>query len=83
MTVRVWVPEVWDIVSLDASPEWSVARLKTEALQQATGRAPDGEAYEVKFRGALVLDESTTLGALDAPDNASFIVQHARRVPAR
>jgi hypothetical protein len=83
MTVRVWVPEVWDIVSLDAGPEWSVARLKSEALERATGRAPDGEAYEVKFRGALVLDESATLSALGAPDNASFIVLHARRLPAK
>jgi hypothetical protein len=83
MTVRVWVPEVWDIVSLNASPEWSVARLKAAALEQATGRRPDGETYEVKFRGALVLDESATLGALGAPHNASFIVLHARRLPAR
>jgi hypothetical protein len=83
MTVRVWVPEVWDIVSLDASPEWSVARLKSEALERATGRAPDGEAYEVKFRGARVLDESATLSALGAPDNASFIVLPATRRPAR
>lgn len=83
MMVRVWVPEVWDIVSLDASPEWSVARLKVAALEQATGREPDSEVYEVKFRGARVLDESATLGALGAPDNASFIVLHAHRLPAR
>jgi hypothetical protein len=83
MTVRVWVPEVWDIVSLDAGPEWTVERLKSEALEQATGRKPDGEAYEVKFRGALVLDESETLAGLGAPDNASFIVLHARRLPAK
>lgn len=83
MTVRVWVPEVWDIVRLEASPEWTIERLKAEALRQATGRVPDGEAYEVKFRGALVLDESATLSGLGAPDNASFIVLHARRRPAR
>ncbi len=83
MTVRVWVPEVWDIVSLEASPEWTVARLKAEALAQATGREPDGEAYEVKFRGAPVLDESATLGALGAPPNASFIVLPVSRQPAR
>jgi hypothetical protein len=83
MMVRVWVPEVWDIVSIDAGPEWSVARLKSEALEQATGREPDGEAHEVKFRGALVLDESQTLGGLGAPDNASFIVLHSRRLPAK
>ena len=83
MTVRVWVPEVWDVVRPEAGAEWTVERLKAEALRQATGRAPNGEAYEVKFRGALVLDESATLGGLGAPDNASFIVLPAKRRPAR
>lgn len=83
MKVRVWVPEVWDIVRLEATPEWTVERLKAEALQRATGRAPDNDVYEVKFRGALVLDESATLSGLGAPDNASFIVLHTHRRPAR
>lgn len=83
MMVRVWVPDVWDIVSLEVSPEWTVARLKAEAFERATGRQPPGDAYEVKFRGGLVLDESATLAALGAPHNASFIVLPANRRPAR
>ena len=39
--------------------------------------------YIVKFRGALVLDESVSLGALGAGPNAPFIVLPAHRRPVR
>ncbi len=83
LTVRVWVPDVWDTVTIAASADWTVERLKAEALQAATGRSPDPRGYRVKFRGGLVLDEQQTLDALDAPDRAPFIVLPARRHPVR
>lgn len=83
LTVRVWVPAVWDLVELKVAPDWTVARLKREAYEHATGRPLDAQAYEVKFRGALVLDESLTLEDLHAPDRAPFIVLSARRHPVR
>lgn len=83
LTVRVWVPAVWDLVELKVSPDWTVARLKREAYERATGRPLDAQAYEVKFRGALVLDESLTLEDLHVPDRAPFIVLSARRHPVR
>jgi hypothetical protein len=62
----------------------TVAALKREALREALKRSDvdDGE-YVVKFRGAAVLDESTTLGALRAGPNAPFILVPARRQPVR
>ena len=83
LAVRIWVPEVWDIVDLSVTPDWSVARLKEEALTRATGRTPRFEDFEVKFRGAKVLDETRTLADLAAPNQAAFIVLAARRVPVR
>lgn len=83
LRVRVWVMEVWDIVELSLSPETTVAELKRRALRQATGRAPDETVYEVKFRGALVLDERRTLADLGVRDGAPFIVLPARRQPVR
>lgn len=83
LSVRVWVTDVWDIVTLQVSPDWTVMRLKREALAAATGRSVDDAAYQVKFRGAPVLDEAITLAALDAPDRAPFIVLSARRRPVR
>lgn len=82
-TVRVWVTDVWDVVSLQVAPDWTVARLKREALRAATGRDPDPREYRVKLRGAAVLDEQVTLAALRVGDGAPFIVIPARRRPVR
>jgi hypothetical protein len=82
--VRVMVTDVWDQVVLSVDPRTTVAELRREALIRAVKRpALPLDEYEVKFRGALVLDESLTLGALGAGPNAPFIVLPARRQPVR
>jgi hypothetical protein len=83
LKVRVWVPEVWDVVDLATAPDATVGQLKVLALAQATGRAPDPSAYLVKYRGAAVSDEARTLAELGAANGAPFIVLHARRQPVR
>jgi hypothetical protein len=82
LTVRVWVPEVWDTVTLTLSPETTVGALKQAALEAATGRRPRAEHYVVKHRGALV-DEHRTLAELGVRDGAPFIVLPSRRQPVR
>lgn len=82
--VRVMVTEVWDQVFLPVDSGTTVAQLKRDALRAALKRsAVDDGAYLVKFRGAGVLDEAVTLGALGAVPNAPFIVLPARRQPVR
>ena len=83
LVIRVWVPDVWDMVELSVTPEWTIAQAKDAALQAATGRSPDLGAYQVKFRGAVVSDESQTLAALQVPDHAPMIVLRTRRQPVR
>jgi hypothetical protein len=83
LDVRVSVPDVWDVVPIRAAPDWTVERLKREALAAATGRSLDAAAYLVKFRGARVLDEAATLASLGASDRAAFIVLPAHRRPVR
>ena len=83
-TVRVMVTDVWDQVTVPVEPGTTIAELKREAI----GRALKGgrvrlDEYVVKYRGAQLLDESTTLGALGAGANAPFIVLPARRRPVR
>jgi hypothetical protein len=82
--VRVMVTDVWDQVELGVEPGTTVEQLKREALSRALKRAtvPSGD-YVVKFRGAQVLDESTTLADLGAVANAPFIILPARRRPVR
>lgn len=78
--VRVMVTDVWDNVVLPVEAETSVADLKREALARALKyRVPNPEDYLVKFRGAEVLDESITIGALGAVAHSPFIVLPVRR----
>jgi hypothetical protein len=82
--VRVMVTPVWDQVFLAVDPTTTVTELKALALAQATQRTTErADDYVVKFRGALVSDERTTLAALGATPNAAFIVLPARRQPVR
>jgi hypothetical protein len=82
--VRVMVMSAWDHVTLQVDDSTTVAQLKREALGSALKRAPLGEQeYQVKFRGAAVLDESLTLRALSTVPNAPFIVLPVRRQPVR
>jgi hypothetical protein len=82
--VRVMVTDVWDQVFLAVEPTTTVAELKRQALAQALKRAQlRPEDYVVKFRGAQVFDETTTLATLGAVPNSPFIVLPARRKPVR
>ena len=82
--IRVMVTDAWDQVFLAVGPDTTVADLKRQALTRALKRAslPTAE-YLVKFHGAAVTDESTTLRALGAGANAPFIVLPARRRAVR
>jgi hypothetical protein len=87
-TVRVMVTDVWDQVVLAVEPSTTVAELKRRALTQALKRdappsPPAAQDHVVKFKGAQVLDESTTLAALGAQANSPFIVLPGRRQPVR
>ncbi len=83
LRVRVSVTEVWDTVDLSLPADATVARLKSEALAEATGRRRDPADYVVKYHGAAVPDEGRTLAQLGVADGAPFIVLPARRQPVR
>ena len=81
--VRVMVTPAWEQVLVQVDDTTTVAQLKQQALQAALKTTANAQACIVKFRGALVLDEATTLRALGAVPNAPFIVLPARRQPVR
>lgn len=83
MHVRVWVTEVWDAVRISVTPDSTVTYVKKAALREATGREPDPGRYVVKFRGAKVTDETSTLRDLGVPDGAGLIVHPSTRQPVR
>jgi hypothetical protein len=81
--MRVWVEDAWDVAEFDATADWTVAKLKQKALAVVTQTEPDAAGYEVKLRGALVIDETCTLEELEVSDRAPFIVLSAHRRPVR
>jgi hypothetical protein len=81
--MRVRVEDAWDTATFLATPDWTVARVKAEALRLATRTEPDPDSFEIKLRGAAVLDEARTLGQLSVRDLAPFVVLSVRRRPVR
>ena len=78
--IRVLVHETWDDVLLEAGPDTTIGDLKRQALA-ATHAARGADAYEVKFRGALIGDESQTLAEVGVVPNVQLIVLSKRRQP--
>jgi hypothetical protein len=83
MLLRVTVTETWETVDLVVAAGTSVREVKQEALRRGLHAEPDLGAYEVKFRGALVVDEDATLETVGVPSGAALIVLPARRRPVR
>lgn len=83
MKLRVAVTDVWDTVELAVPPTTTFADVKASSLEKALGRSADPSAYQIKFRGALVTDETRTLVAAGVPEDAAMIVLAAHRRPVR
>ena len=83
ITVRVEMPEVWDVVRIALLPTESALGLKLRALAALypAGEAP--EAFVLKLRGFDVVNENESLSALGAIDGSIFLLTHRRRRPVR
>ncbi len=83
MTVKVTVGDTWQQLQLEAEPDETVANLKVRALEASHIPIDRAAAYEVKFGGAMVRDESVSLGALGVSDGSALVVLARRRRPVR
>jgi hypothetical protein len=82
LTIRVEVPERWDVALLSAAPTASVAQVKLAALGEVS---PDDDAseYVIKLRGFEIFDENVSLATAGARDGSIFLLTHRRRRPVR
>ena len=82
LTIRVEVPERWDVALLSAAPTASVSAVKDVALREVL---PDEDAseYVIKLRGFEVLDEDVSLADAGARNGSIFLLTHRRRRPVR
>lgn len=82
MTIRVEIPEVWNVVRIEAAPSETVLGVKVAALAALVPGA-DHRRYVMKLRGFEVLDEHQTLVGAGAVDGSIFLLTHRRRRPVR
>jgi len=84
ITVRVEMPEVWDVVRVHASPDERALTVKRRALEALRpGAEPRDDDYVMKLNGWEVLDESASLAATGAVDGSIFLVTYRKRRPVR
>ena len=83
MLVRVEVPDVWDMVRVDASAATPVFAVKQAALQALVPDDPYHEAFVVKLNGFEVLDEHAPIADAGAVDGSTLLVTYRRRRPVR
>jgi hypothetical protein len=83
ITVRVEMPEVWDVVRIAVLPTESVLAVKVRALAALYPAAKAPEEFVVKLRGFEVLDESASVESVGAIDGSIFLLTHRRRRPVR
>jgi hypothetical protein len=84
ITIRVEMPEVWDVVRMEVLPTDQVLEVKTRALQALyTGESENVDAFVVKLRGWEILDEMTSLADAGVIDGSILLLTHRRRRPVR
>ena len=83
ITVRVQMPEVWDVVRVETPPSEPVITLKLRALEALYGSADSPEDFVLKLNGFEVLDENASVAEVGARNGSIFLLTHRHRRPVR
>ena len=83
ITIRVEMPEVWDVVAIAVSPSEPVLAVKVRALEALFPEAERHEDFVLKLRGWEILDEAASLADAGAIDGSILLLTHRRRRPVR
>ncbi|HEY2897780.1 MAG TPA: hypothetical protein VGJ12_11615, partial [Gemmatimonadaceae bacterium] len=82
LSIRVEVPERWDVALLSVAPTASVAEVKLAALR-AVSPDDDASEYVIKLRGFEIYDENLSISDAGARDGSIFLLTHRRKRPVR
>jgi hypothetical protein len=83
ITVRVQMPEVWDVVRFEVAPTDSVLNLKDRALAALAPGSRYPEDFVLKLRGWEVLDEAAPLAEVGVRDGSILLLTSRRKRPVR
>jgi hypothetical protein len=82
ITLRVEMPEVWDVIKLVVSADQPISVLKSAALSELFPSAINAE-YVLKLNGWEVLDERASVRDTGAKDGSIFLLTSRKRRPVR
>ena len=83
VSLRVQMPEVWDVVRIEAPATEPVMTVKVQALAALYPEAESPDAFVMKLNGFEVLDESVSVADSGATNGSTFLLTHRRRRPVR
>jgi hypothetical protein len=83
ITIRVEMPEVWDVVKVAAAPDTPVLSVKQAALEALFPEAEMHQDFVLKLRGWEILDEAESLAGAGVIDGSILLLTHRRRRPVR
>jgi hypothetical protein len=83
ITIRVEMPEVWDVVRIVVAPGEPVLAVKIRALEALFPEADLHQDFVLKFRGWEILDEAASLADVGVANGSILLLTHRRRRPVR
>jgi hypothetical protein len=83
ITIRVEMPEVWDVVRIVTPPSEPVIVIKQRALEALAPESRHHENVVMKLRGWEILDESAPLRDVGVVDGSILLLTYRRRRPVR
>ena len=83
ITIRVEMPEVWDVVRIVVAPTEPVLAVKVRALEALFPEAEMHADFVLKLRGWEILDEAAPLADAGLVDGSILLLTHRRRRPTR
>ena len=83
ITIRVEMPEVWNVVRVRAAPSEAVLAVKVSALEAMFPQAEMHQDFVLKLRGWEILDEAESLADAGVIDGSILLLTHRRRRAVR
>jgi len=83
ITIRVEMPEVWDVVRIVASPSQPVVEVKLRAIEALCPDVEFQQELVLKLRGWEILDENASLADAGVVDGSILLMTYRRRRPVR
>jgi hypothetical protein len=83
ITIRVEMPEVWDVVAIAAEPSEQVVSVKIRALQALYPEAQTHTDFVMKLHGWEILNENLSLTDAGVVDGSILLLTFRRRRAVR